>query len=103
MMAAIPISFKAGAALSTVATFLQMGLLLFAIDQATLRAMGVILAAGGRVAAAYGLTLTLRALKAESPENSKSGRAFSIKTALSLAGNNVCDAGRGRRPQGPAG
>ena len=76
----------AGAALSTVATFLQMGLLLFAIDQATLRAMAVILAAGGGVAAAYGFTLTLRALKVDSPDNSKSGRAFSVKTALSLAG-----------------
>jgi uncharacterized membrane protein (DUF4010 family) len=30
--------------------------------------------------------LTLRALKAESPDNSKSGRAFSVKTALTLAG-----------------
>lgn len=76
----------AGAALSTVATFVQMALLLFVIDRATFYAMTAALATGGMVAAVYGLAFTLRALKVESPAYSQSGHAFSIKIALILAG-----------------
>ncbi len=76
----------AGAALSTVATFVQLGLLLFVIDRATLQALAAMLTAGGVVAAAFGLALTLLALKAESSDRAQPGRAFSVTTALTLAG-----------------
>jgi uncharacterized membrane protein (DUF4010 family) len=43
-------------------------------------------AGGGVVAAAYGLTITMRVLKAGNPDRSQIGRAFSVKTALVLVG-----------------
>lgn len=74
----------AGATLSTVSTFVQMALLLWAISPPTLLAMAPILAAGGLVAAAYGAAFTLRASANVSPKMDTAGRAFSIKTALIL-------------------
>jgi uncharacterized membrane protein (DUF4010 family) len=52
----------AGAALSTVATFLQMALVLLALDRPTLTLMTPALAAGGAAAALYGLGFTVWAL-----------------------------------------
>jgi uncharacterized membrane protein (DUF4010 family) len=75
----------AGAALSTVATFVQMALLLFAISRPTLAAIAPALAAGGVVAAFYGTVFTLRALKSEDSIGSEPGRAFGIRAALILA------------------
>ena len=48
--------------------------------------MAAMLTAGGAVAAAYGLALTLIALKTQSADRSQPGRAFSVTTALTLAG-----------------
>jgi uncharacterized membrane protein (DUF4010 family) len=78
-------SAVAGATLSTVATFIQMALLLFAVSRPTLSAMAPALIAGGTVAAVYGIAFTLFALKSEDPKAIDSGGAFSIVTALTLA------------------
>lgn len=75
----------AGAALSTVATFLQLAALLFVVSPETLSALAGPLAAGGVTAAAYGLAFTLRALRSSEPAASAPGRAFSVRTALVLA------------------
>ena len=76
-----------GAALSTVATFLQLAFLLFVVSPATFWLLKWPLVAGGTVAAIYGLAFTLRAFRARAPEASEPGRAFSAKTALVLAGS----------------
>jgi uncharacterized membrane protein (DUF4010 family) len=75
----------AGAALSTVATFLQMPLLLLTISQPTLLLMTPALTAGVIAAALYGLVFTLQALKSAHFPDLQPGQAFSIKTALGLA------------------
>ena len=84
-----PTSMKAtvaGATLSTVATFVQLALLLFAISPPTLKVMAPALAAGGITAGVYGLFFTVRSLKStDSPQTDFSGRAFSIKAALALS------------------
>ena len=74
----------AGAALSTVATFVQMALLLLATDQATLQVMAPALAVGGLTAALYALAFTMRAVRSDDLPSSTPGRAFSIMTALGL-------------------
>ena len=74
----------AGATLSTVATFVQMALLLFVIDLQTLVVIAPALAAGGMVAAIYGLVFTLAALRSTQHMSTTPGRAFSPKTALAL-------------------
>ena len=74
-----------GAALSTVATFLQLGFLLFVVSPATFSLLKWSLVAGGTVAAIYGLAFTLRSFRSKEAEASGSGRAFSAKTALILA------------------
>jgi uncharacterized membrane protein (DUF4010 family) len=75
----------AGAALSTVATFVQMAVLLFAVSEATLRAMAPALAAGGAVAALYGLAFTVRALDSGESAEIEPPRAFSWRAALAFA------------------
>ena len=75
----------AGATLSTVATFVQLTLLLFAVNQPTLVVMAPALLAGGFAAALYGLVFTLLALKSSNPPETESGRAFSVSAALVLA------------------
>jgi uncharacterized membrane protein (DUF4010 family) len=75
----------AGAALSTVATYVQMALLLYAISTPTLATMSPSLLAGGTVAALYGGFFTLRALKSQDTSDPDLGRAFSVKSALVLA------------------
>ena len=77
-------SAVAGATLSTVATFIQMALLLFAVSGPTLSAMAPALIAGGTVAAVYGIGFTLFALTSEDSKAIDSGGAFSIVTALTL-------------------
>lgn len=76
----------AGAVLSTVATVLQMVAVLATTSMETLRAMAVPLTGAGIVAAAYGAAFTLQALKQQTADESKPGKAFSIKTALAFAG-----------------
>lgn len=76
-----------GAALSTVATFLQLGFLIFVVSPATFAILKWPLVAGGTVAAIYGLAFTLSAFRSKDPAASEPGRAFSAKTALVLAGS----------------
>jgi uncharacterized membrane protein (DUF4010 family) len=75
----------AGAAFSTVSTFVQMALLLFTISQPTFARMAPALTAGGFAMGIYGLVFALRGLKADDTEPSEPGRMFSIGTALGLA------------------
>jgi len=75
----------AGAVLSTVATIVQLAVLLAAVNVTVLKAMAIPLAVSGLVAVLYGGVFTLWALKHESHADSKPGRAFSFGTALALA------------------
>jgi uncharacterized membrane protein (DUF4010 family) len=75
----------AGAALSTVATFLQLCVLLFVVSPDAFLALLWPLASGAIAAALYGLAFTARALRSSEPAESEPGRAFSVKTALLLA------------------
>jgi uncharacterized membrane protein (DUF4010 family) len=75
----------AGAAFSTVATFIQPALLLATITRSTLLLMAPALAAGAIVAALYGLAFALRAVTPAGLTAAEPGRAFSVGTALGLA------------------
>jgi len=75
----------AGAALSTVATFVQLGLLLAVVSPASLAAMARPLLAGGTIALVYGLAFTIAALRSTGGEPVPNGRAFSISSACVLA------------------
>ncbi len=75
----------AGAVFSTVATFVQLGLLLVTVSRATLVLMVPALAAGALIATLYGLAFALRAVTPERGADSEPGRAFSVGTALGLA------------------
>ncbi|WP_035533698.1 DUF4010 domain-containing protein, partial [Hoeflea sp. BAL378] len=75
----------AGAALSTVATYLQLAALLYVTSAETFLALAWPLAAGAVAAALYGLVFTLRALSSDEPADTEPGRAFSLTTALALA------------------
>ena len=72
----------AGAVLSTVATIVELALLLAATSMAALAALAVPLACAGVVAVLYGGLFTLWALKHEGSGDEKPGRAFSLVTAL---------------------
>lgn len=75
----------AASALSTVATFVQMAILLAAISPPTLQILAPVLAAGAIVVAIYGLAFVLRGSRSSSISESGSGRAFSVRAALGLA------------------
>ncbi|MFN3890359.1 MAG: MgtC/SapB family protein [Beijerinckiaceae bacterium] len=75
----------AGAALSTISTFVQMGVLLSVASPATALQMGPAILAGGLVAAAYGLWFTWRAVNDGDHDTPAGGSAFSLSTALLLA------------------
>jgi uncharacterized membrane protein (DUF4010 family) len=75
----------AGAAFSTVATFLQMAILLFTISRSTLLTMAPMLAAGAIVAAAYALGFALLGSPSRDVQEQEPGRAFSVGAALGLA------------------
>jgi uncharacterized membrane protein (DUF4010 family) len=75
----------AGAVLSTVATVVELALLLAATSMAALAALAVPLACAGVAAVLYGGLFTLWALKHEGGGDGKPGRAFSLVTALALA------------------
>jgi uncharacterized membrane protein (DUF4010 family) len=78
-------SAVAGAALSTVATFVQMALLLFVVNQQVLVALAPALAAGGLAATLYGLMFTMLALGSDMPRRTEPVRTFNIQAALILA------------------
>ena len=75
----------AGAVFSTVATFVQLGLLLVTVSYSTLVLMAPALAAGALIATLYGFAFALRAVTPEGDADSEPGRAFSVGTALGLA------------------
>lgn len=75
----------AGGVFSTVATFVQMALLLAIVSRPTLVLMAPALAAGALAAAAYGFAFALRAVTPDGSADSKPGRAFSVGIALGLA------------------
>ncbi|WP_051335648.1 MgtC/SapB family protein [Methylocapsa acidiphila] len=75
----------AGAVLSTVATVVQMALLLAVANVATLIALAVPLACAGAAAILYGATFAVWALRGETGAVRERGRAFSLATALTFA------------------
>ncbi len=75
----------AGAVLSTVATVIQMTVVLEATNQATLSALWLPLVCAGVTAAVYGVLFTLIALRQKAPDAVNLGQPFSIKTALLFA------------------
>lgn len=74
-----------GAVLSTVATIVQMAVVLGATHPATLTAMAVPLISAGLMAVAYGAWFLVKALRQKAPETIEMGRAFSFRSALILA------------------
>ena len=86
--AAVVPSAVAGAALSSVPTVVQLGLVLSVADLTTLRLLTAPLVAMGIVGAIYGGLFTLRAVAATDKDRATqiSGRAFSVGTALLFAG-----------------
>lgn len=76
----------AGAVLSTVATVVQMAVVLAATSPATLNAMIGPLAAAGIAAAGYGAIFTIRALRQPPEEEQSHSKAFSLVAALIFAG-----------------
>jgi uncharacterized membrane protein (DUF4010 family) len=79
-------SATAGAVLSTVATIIQMALVLAATNMSTLRQMRLPLIAAGLAAIAYGMFFMLLSLRQKAASSGQKGRAFSLKTALLFAG-----------------
>ena len=75
----------AGAALSTVATIVQMGLVLAATSTATLRTLSMPLIFAGVAAIAYGAGFTVLALRERDVPDPQPGKAFSLPTALAFA------------------
>ena len=75
----------AGATLSTVATIVQMAIVLAATSSTTLRIMSVPLACAGLAAVAYGSAFMVRAFREKTEVEEQSGRAFSLSTALIFA------------------
>ncbi len=76
----------AAAVLSTLATLLQMAMVLAVTSMATLRAMTLPLLLGGGMALVYGLLVTWRSWHEPADAPADLGQAFSLKAALLLAG-----------------
>lgn len=75
----------AGAVLSTVATVVQMALVLFATSLSTLEALAWPLISAGITASCYGAFFTFRALRQMTEQQPQPGHAFSISAALLFA------------------
>lgn len=76
----------AGAMMSSVATVVQLGILVAVTDLAAFRALLIPLAFSGAAAVAYGGAFTLWALQADSGKVEETqGSAFSLRTALIFA------------------
>ena len=75
----------AGAALSSVATILQLGAVLWATSRPTLYQMKYPLLASGFAAIVYGVLFTLGSTRQQLPLTSQKGRAFSLRSAILLA------------------
>jgi len=79
----------AGAVLSTVATMVQMAIVLYATSPPTLRVLGVPLLFGGSAAVGYGVLFAVRLARKRTEESSVHGRAFDLRSSLLFAGT-VC-------------
>ncbi len=79
----------AGAVLSTVATFVQMAVVLYATSAEALRVVARPLLFGGLAAVVYGGVFASRVVRSCPDSEEKSGRAFDLKSSLLLAGT-VC-------------
>jgi uncharacterized membrane protein (DUF4010 family) len=75
----------AGAVLSTIATIVQMALVLATTSTATVLALAVPLACGGLAASVYGAAFTVLALRQPAEPKMPRGRAFSLSTAFVFA------------------
>ncbi len=75
----------AEATFSSVATFVQLALLLVTVSRPTLILTAPSLATGALVAARYGLVFALRAATLKGTGATEQGRAFRVGTALGLA------------------
>lgn len=75
----------AGAVLSTVATVIQMAVVVAVLSPAVLREMAVPLIAAGVAAVAYGAVFTLKAFRKPAEEAPRGGNPFSLVAALVFA------------------
>ena len=75
----------AGAALSTVATVIQMAAVLLVTDRSTLSAMKFPLLLAGAAAAIYGALFTIKTTSQKPPDAQSAGRAFNPLTAVIFA------------------
>jgi uncharacterized membrane protein (DUF4010 family) len=75
----------AGAVLSTVATIVQMAIVLAATSLVTLHKLSIPLVCAGGAAAVYGTIFTVWALRQKTEHQRQGGRAFSIRTAIAFA------------------
>ena len=75
----------AGAVLSTVATIVQLAIVIGATNRRTLAALAIPLTASGIAAVLYGALLTAKTLRSDMPTTTERGHAFSLKTALIFA------------------
>jgi uncharacterized membrane protein (DUF4010 family) len=76
-----------GAAFSSLATVVQMSLVIFLVQPALLVVMAIPLVLGGVAAAAYGLLFFVKGLQdARQTAVMESGRAFDLKTSVGFAG-----------------
>jgi hypothetical protein len=78
-------SAVAGAVLSTIATILQMAVVLAATRRSTLNQMRFPLIAAGVAAPACGALLMACSVSEDAPPSAQKGRAFSLKTAAFFA------------------
>src|SRR5207344_506525 len=72
----------AGAVLSTIATIVQMAIVLAATSMTTLRVLSLPLICAGLAALVYGTVFTVWALRQRTEGEAQRGRAFSLSTAL---------------------
>ena len=75
----------AGAVLSSVATVVQLAILIAATNMPTLQALWLPLVLSGAAAVLYGGAFTLWALKQKTQKHETQGNAFSLTTALTFA------------------
>ncbi len=75
----------AGAVLSTVATVIQLAVLVAATSWSAVSALALSLVVAGLAATVYGALFTFRNTRQGVPDSVQAGRAFSLKTALIFA------------------
>lgn len=75
----------AGAVLSTLATIIELAIVLAATSRSTLTTLATPLITSGTVALVYGSLFTLRTMRSDAPLSMQRGRAFSLKTAVLFA------------------